>query len=69
MSGNLNEIRAYNRLAKMARGELLVLLQDDDLPMPHPGFLGQLRSLFKRNPDLALVGGLSGVRGLRFRGF
>eukprot|EP00854_Cymbomonas_tetramitiformis_P010846 gene10846-12831_t len=31
-SGNIHEIRGYNRLAKLAQGEILVFLQDDDLP-------------------------------------
>eukprot|EP00168_Porphyra_purpurea_P012326 TRINITY_DN3242_c0_g1_i7.p1 TRINITY_DN3242_c0_g1~~TRINITY_DN3242_c0_g1_i7.p1 ORF type:complete len:201 (+),score=42.57 TRINITY_DN3242_c0_g1_i7:251-853(+) len=33
-SNNLHELRSYNRAMRMASGDVVVLLQDDDLPPP-----------------------------------
>ena len=46
---NIHEIRGYNRLAKMARGKLLVLLQDDDYPSYGGRWLRHAHHLFKMN--------------------
>jgi len=36
LQGNMHEIRGYNRLAMMARSELVAVIQDDDLPPVTP---------------------------------
>eukprot|EP00854_Cymbomonas_tetramitiformis_P007281 gene7281-8670_t len=59
-SGNLHEIRGYNRLVRMASAEYIVLLQDDDIPPPVPQFLDQGAELFQTLPRLALIGGMTG---------
>ncbi|KAK3244603.1 hypothetical protein CYMTET_45790 [Cymbomonas tetramitiformis] len=62
VSGNLHEIRGYNRLAKLASGETLIFLQDDDLPPPRSvRWVEQGVGLLARNPKLGLVSGLSGL--------
>eukprot|EP00242_Pyramimonas_sp_CCMP2087_P014857 CAMPEP_0198208818 /NCGR_PEP_ID=MMETSP1445-20131203/12162_1 /TAXON_ID=36898 /ORGANISM="Pyramimonas sp., Strain CCMP2087" /LENGTH=348 /DNA_ID=CAMNT_0043882369 /DNA_START=22 /DNA_END=1064 /DNA_ORIENTATION=- len=59
-SGNVHEIRGYNRLAKMAEGEFVVFMQDDDLPPAQDTWLRQAASLFKAHADLSLLGGYTG---------
>jgi GT2 family glycosyltransferase len=54
-SGNVHEIRGYNRLAKMAEGEFVVFMQDDDLPPVRTGLRIGLAYHFMRcsSPVLA----------------
>ena len=61
VSGDIHEIRGYNRLAKLSRGELIVFMQDDDLPSPRPNWFNFAKSLFAKNPKLGLVGGFTGT--------
>ena len=61
VSGNIHEIRGYNRLAKMAQGKLLVLLQDDDYPSYGGRWLRHAHHLFNHNAKLGLVGGFTGT--------
>lgn len=61
---NVHEIRAYNRMARLARGEFLLMLQGD-FCMPSPvgasaPWLERALSLFERHPNLGMVGGLMG---------
>jgi hypothetical protein len=56
-SNDLHEIRAYDRAAGLARGELICLLQDDDLPPADQGWFEQALALFERFPDLVVLGG------------
>ncbi|GFR43729.1 hypothetical protein Agub_g4840, partial [Astrephomene gubernaculifera] len=57
MSFNLHELRGYNRLAGMARGKYMVLLQDDDLIEPADcSWLPPLVAQFEAMPELAMVG-------------
>jgi len=56
LSSNLHEVRAYNRLAHLASGRLLVLLQDDEVPPSGCGWLQHLLALFERWPLLGAVG-------------
>uniref|UniRef100_A0A061S107 Glycosyltransferase 2-like domain-containing protein n=1 Tax=Tetraselmis sp. GSL018 TaxID=582737 RepID=A0A061S107_9CHLO len=58
-SPDIHEIRGYNRLAKLARGELLVFLQDDDAPK-EVSWLLRAQSLFRHYPELHLLGGNRG---------
>ncbi|XRA99797.1 glyco_trans_2-like domain-containing protein [Pycnococcus provasolii] len=65
-SGNIHEVRAYNRMARAATGSHIVFMQDDDVPPPPPVLrhvLGQITHLLctRQYRGLALVGGLSGT--------
>jgi hypothetical protein len=58
-SANVHEIRAYHRLARMARGDFLLLLQGDHcLPARGIAWLDEGIALFDRYPRLGLLGGL-----------
>ena len=67
-SANVHEIRAYHRMARMARGEYLLLLQGDHcLPALGASFnaqdgawLEEGLALFERFPRLGLLGGQMG---------
>ena len=47
-AGNVHEIRGYNRLARAARGEMIVLLQDDDVLKPDHGWYLVAAALFAK---------------------
>ena len=55
-SQNIHELRAYNRLARMARAPLLALVQDDNAPPVGCEYLQHLNTLFNDDPTLAIVG-------------
>ena len=55
-SPNLHEVRGYNRLAGLAKGDVIVLLQDDDLLPEHCDWLPAAVAAFRYLPDLALLG-------------
>eukprot|EP00873_Tetraselmis_striata_P028799 jgi/Tetstr1/449063/TSEL_036277.t1 len=59
-SNNLHEIRAYNAAARLAAGEFLALLQDDDDPGADPGWLAAAGGLLAAHPRMALLGGHRG---------
>eukprot|EP00900_Chrysochromulina_parva_P006016 jgi/Chrpa1/15415/Chrysochromulina_OHIO_Genome00022202-RA len=55
-SANVHEIRAYHRLARMARGDFLLLLQGDHcLPARGIAWLDEAIALFDRFPRLGLL--------------
>jgi len=56
-SNDLHEIRAYNRAAKYSNADVLCFLQDDDIPPEDPGWLDDALRLFRRFPDLVVLGG------------
>ena len=60
MSPNIHEIRAYNRLARMARGDYLLLLQGDHCLPRDPAWLRDGLALFERFPRLGMIGGQMG---------
>ncbi|KAG1660176.1 hypothetical protein FOA52_005276 [Chlamydomonas sp. UWO 241] len=61
-SANLHEVRAYNRLASMARGDFLILMADDDYPpsnssdRPDCSWIQNVARLFERWPDTGAIG-------------
>mmetsp|Transcript_19140 Transcript_19140/g.39042 ORF Transcript_19140/g.39042 Transcript_19140/m.39042 type:complete len:481 (-) Transcript_19140:90-1532(-) len=59
LSPNTHELRAYNRLAQLSRGELIAFLQDDALP-PRPDseltWLAHSAYLFHRHAHVGAVG-------------
>ena len=66
-SPNIHELRAYDRLARMARGDFLLLLQGDHcLPRSIDWLLDGLQ-LFLRYPKLAMLGGQMGFDRVPFK--
>ena len=59
-SPNIHEIRAYNRLARLARGDFLLLLQGDHCLPSKADWLRQGLAIFRRLPHLGLLGGQMG---------
>ena len=56
LSNNLHEVHGYNRLAAMAAGRVIVLMQDDDVPPQSCGWIKYVLALFERHPRLGGVG-------------
>ena len=56
LSNNLHEVHGYNRLASMARGEVIIVIQDDDMPPDSCTWLGYMLKEFARFPLLGAVG-------------
>ena len=48
-------------MGKMARGEIIVVMQDDDIPPTTDAWIRQSLSLMSKNSALALLGGYSGL--------
>ncbi len=59
-SNDVHDSRAYNRAATLARGELICVLQDDDIPPDDGRWVEQALDLFERYPRLAVLGGHQG---------
>lgn len=57
---NVHEIRAYNRMARIARGDFLLLLQGDHCLPPSRAWLDGGLKLFERFPKLGMLGGQMG---------
>ena len=53
---NLHELRAYNRVARLARGELVALAQDDTMPPPTTVWIDSVLATFSAMPKLAALG-------------
>jgi glycosyltransferase involved in cell wall biosynthesis len=60
-SNDLFEIRTYSRALDFARGEIVALLQDDDIPPPAGKWVSEALELFERHPQLAILGGRDGL--------
>lgn len=61
-SHNVHENRAYNTLARLARGTVLALVQDDDLAPSNCTWLRRIVSSMAHHPRLAAAGTLGAVR-------
>jgi glycosyltransferase involved in cell wall biosynthesis len=59
-SNNLHELRSYNRAMRMSAGDVVVLLQDDDLLPLNDEWLHLALRLFESKPDLGILGGYIG---------
>ncbi|KAI0567388.1 Glycosyltransferase 2 [Gracilaria domingensis] len=59
-SNNLHELRSYNRAMRMSSGDIVVLLQDDDLLPLSDEWLKNAIKLFEALPDLGVLGGYIG---------
>lgn len=58
---DLFEVRTYDRAMRMAKGELICLLQDDDIPPSNDTWLKDALTLFEILPDLLILGGRGGI--------
>jgi GT2 family glycosyltransferase len=56
-SNDLYEVRTYSRAIDLARGEYIILLQDDDIPPASPAWVEEAISLFETFPKLLILGG------------
>lgn len=56
-SNNLHELRAYNRAMRIASGDIIVLLQDEDRLPLRDDWLQNAHRLFKALPNLGVLGG------------
>ena len=56
-SNDLHEIRTYDRAVEFARGEIVCLLQDDDIPPSNSEWLDKAVQVFDQYPKLAILGG------------
>lgn len=57
---DIYEIRAYDRAVRMANGEFVILLQDDDIPPAEPRWVEDAVTLFRNHEKLVILGGLNG---------
>jgi glycosyltransferase involved in cell wall biosynthesis len=60
-SNDLFEIRTYSRALDFTRGEIVALLQDDDIPPADGAWVTDAVELFDRHPKLAVLGGRDGL--------
>eukprot|EP00873_Tetraselmis_striata_P019614 jgi/Tetstr1/439878/TSEL_028286.t1 len=56
---NIHEIRGYNRLARFARGDMFIMMQDDDQPT-NGVWVTTAKQLFNAHKLLGMIGGLRG---------
>lgn len=59
-SNNLHELRSYNRAMRMSGGDIVCLLQDDDMLPASGQWLEDAMKIFAAKPDLGLLGGYIG---------
>lgn len=55
-SNDLHEIRTYNRAISLARGEIVGIMQDDDIPPEDGRWVADAVRLFEAHPDLVVLG-------------
>lgn len=55
------EVRTYDRAMRMAKGEFVCLLQDDDFPPANNDWIDKALTLFQVFPDLLILGGRDGL--------
>jgi glycosyltransferase involved in cell wall biosynthesis len=55
-SNDIHEIRSYNRAIDFSRGDIVCVLQDDDIPPPDGKWVTDALALFERHPKLAILG-------------
>lgn len=59
-SNNIHELRSYNRAMRMSSGDIVVLLQDDDLLPRSDEWIRNALKLFDAIPELGVLGGYIG---------
>ena len=60
VSGNIHEIRGYNRLIRAARGKMIAVLQDDDKLHPAHAWYPNAKTLLTQEKSLGMLGGYAG---------
>jgi hypothetical protein len=55
-SSNVHESRGYNRVARAARGRVLVVWQDDQTPAPNGKWVDDMMAVFDAHPNVAVLG-------------
>lgn len=58
---DIYEVRTYQRALEMAKGEIVALIQDDDLLPNNKKWILNAQELFNRIPKLLILGGRDGV--------
>jgi GT2 family glycosyltransferase len=56
LSNDLHEIRTYNRAIALAGGEIVGVMQDDDIPPLKASWVAEAVTLFENHPDMAMLG-------------
>jgi GT2 family glycosyltransferase len=56
LSNDLHEIRTYNRAVSLARGAVVCVTQDDDIPPTDPAWVTDALELFEAFPQAAVIG-------------
>ena len=56
LSDNLHEIRGYNKLSKIAKGEYIMFCQDDDIPPLTKEWIDYSINILKKYKDIKLIG-------------
>ena len=56
VSGGIHELRAYNTIARMFDADLVIMLQDDDLPPVSCEWLERLLHVTRHMPHVGLIG-------------
>lgn len=59
-SNNLHELRSYNRAMRLSAGDVVLLLQDDDLLPLDDDWIQAALAHFESKPDLGVLGGYIG---------
>lgn len=59
-SNNLHEMRSYNRAMRLSDGEVILLLQDDDLLPLDDVWIKDALDLLNLHPDIGILGGYIG---------
>jgi glycosyltransferase involved in cell wall biosynthesis len=62
-SNDLHEIRILDRAIRMAKGEIVCIIQDDDQPPSGGEWLDKAVALFDAHPRMAVLGGWLGFTG------
>jgi GT2 family glycosyltransferase len=60
-SNDIYEVVMYRKMIKFASGNIVCLLQDDDLPPPNDEWIEDALSIFKKYKKLVILGGRLGL--------
>ncbi len=60
ITNDLHEIRTYNKAAELAKGEILCFIQDDDIPPDSDKWMLDAEHLYKKYPEMGILGGSLG---------